>query len=91
MTKNQLVTAIARAGQTRVVERLGWVPEDAVRDWTFNSPVYLRDAEAILEAIDAAGWAVVPKEAAQALHDSAALDALTGPPATQTEPLAREP
>ena len=75
MTKDQLVAAIARA-----VERLGRVPEDAVKDWNFNSPAYLRDADAILEAIDAAGWTVVPKEAAQALHDSAALDVLTGLP-----------
>ena len=80
MTKDELVNAIARAAQARVVERLAWVPEDSVKDWDFNSPAYLRDAEAILEAIDLAGWTVVPKEAAQALHDSTALDALTGPP-----------
>ena len=80
MTKDELVHAIARAAQKRVVERLAWVPEDSAKDWDFNSPAYLRDAEAILEAIDSAGWTVVPKEAAQALHDSTALDALTGPP-----------
>ena len=82
MTKDELVNAIARAAQARVVERLAWVPEDAAKDWDFNSPAYLRDAEAILESIDAAGWTVVPKEAAQPLHDSTALDALTTHPFT---------
>ena len=82
MTKNELVNAIAEAAQARVVERLAWVPEDTAKDWDFNSPAYLRDAEAILESIDAAGWTVVPKEVAQALHDSTALDALTTHPST---------
>ena len=73
MTKDELVNAIARAAQTRLIERLAWVPEDAAKDWNFNSPSILRDAEAILEAIDAASWTVVPKETAQALNDSTAL------------------
>ena len=44
-----------------------------------RGPRYLRDAKAVLETIETAGWTVVPQEAAQALDDSAALDALTGP------------
>ena len=80
MTKDELLNAIARAAQKRIVERLAWVPEDAARDWEFNSPAYLRDADAILEAVEAAGWTVVPQEAAQALHNSTAMDALTAQP-----------
>ena len=80
MTKDELVTAIAKAAQTRVAERLAWIAADAAKDWDVNSAMYLREAEAMLETIEAAGWTVVPKEAAQALHDSTALNALTGPP-----------
>ena len=69
MTRDGLVTAIAKAAHKR----------DAPKDWESNRLAYLRDAEAILETIETAGWTVVPQEAAQALDDSAALDALTGP------------
>ena len=44
-----------------------------------NRLAYLRDAEAVLETIESAGWTVMPQEAAQALDDSAALYALTRP------------
>ena len=69
MTRDGLVTAIAKAAHKR----------DATKDWESNRLAYLRDAEAVLETIELAGWTVVPQEAAQALDDSAALDSLTGP------------
>ena len=80
MTKDELVNAIAGGAQERVEERLAWTSDDAAKDWDLNSQAYLREAKAILEGIEAAGWTVVPKEAAQALQDSTVLDALTGPP-----------
>ena len=69
MSRDGLVKAIAEAAHKR----------DATGDWESSCCAYIRDAEAILEAIEMAGWTVVPQEAAQALDDSAALDALTGP------------
>ena len=84
MTKDELVDAIARGARARVVERLAWTSDDAAKDWYLNSQAYLREANAILEEIEAAGWTIVPKEAAQALQDSTVLDALTVPPSTST-------
>ena len=69
MTRDELVEAIAKAAHKR----------DAVKDWEPNRLAYLREAEAVLETIEAAGWTVMPQEAAQALDDSAALNALTRP------------
>ena len=63
---------------------LAWTSDDAAKDWDLNSQAYPREAKAILEGIEAAGWTIVPKEAAQALQDSTVLDALTGPPSTST-------
>ena len=63
MTRDGLVTAIAEAAHKRDAVR------DAVKDWQSH----LREAEAVLETIEAEGWTVMPHEAAQALDDSAAL------------------
>ena len=69
MIRDELVEAIAKAAHKR----------DATKDWESNRLAYLRDAEAVLETIESAGWTVMPQEAAQALDDSAALYALTRP------------
>ena len=69
MTRDGLVIAIAKAAHRR----------DVTKDWESNRFAYLRDAEAVLETIETAGWTVVPQEAAQALDDSAAQNALTRP------------
>ena len=67
MTRDELVSAIAKDAQKR----------STAKDGVSVRVAYLREAEAVLESIEAAGWTVVPQEAAQALGDSAVLDALT--------------
>ena len=67
MTRDELVSAIAKDAQKRAM----------VKDSVSVRVAYLREAEAILESIEVAGWTVVPQEAAQALGDSAVLDSLT--------------
>ena len=67
MTRDELVSAIAKDAQKRAT----------VKDGVSTRVAYLREAEAVLESIEAAGWTVVPQEAAQALGDSAVLDSLT--------------
>ena len=67
MTRDELVKAIAKDAQKRAT----------VKDGASVGVAYLREAEAVLESIKAAGWTVVPQEAAQALDDSAVLDSLT--------------
>ena len=84
MTKDELVNALAKGAQARVAEQLAETSDDAAKDWDLNSQAHLREAKAILEGVEAAGWTIVPKEAAQALQDSTVLDALTGPPSTST-------
>jgi hypothetical protein len=69
MTREQLVEAIARDAQ----ERASRASDASVR------LAYRREAEAVLESIEAAGWTVVPHETAQALDDSAVLDSLARP------------
>jgi hypothetical protein len=67
MTKDELVRAIAKDAQNRA----------KVTDNSAVRLLYLREAEAVLESIEAAGWTVVPQQAAQALDDSAVLESLT--------------
>jgi hypothetical protein len=67
MTKDDLVRTIAKDAQKRAT----------VKDGVTVRIAYLREAEALLESIESAGWTVVPQKAAQALADSAALDSLT--------------
>ena len=67
MTRDELVRAIAKEAQKRAT----------VKDGVSIRVAYLREAEAVLESIEAAGWTVIPQEAAQALNDSAVLDSLT--------------
>ena len=71
MTKDDLVRTIAKDAQKRAM----------VKDGVSVRIAYLREAEALLASIASAGWTVVPKEAAQALADSAVLDSLTQPSA----------
>ena len=66
MTRDELVRAIAKDAQKRAT----------VKDGVSVRVAYLREAEAVLDSIEAAGWTVVPEETAQALDDSAVLDAL---------------
>ena len=72
MTKDELVRAIAKDAQKRAT----------VKDGVTVRIAYLREAEAVLESIESAGWTVVPQEAAQALADSAVLESLTRPSAS---------
>ena len=67
MTKDELVRAIAKDAQKRAT----------IKDGVSVRIAYLREAEAVLESIQSAGWTVVPQEAAQALADGAVLDSLT--------------
>ena len=69
MTKDELVRAIAKDAQKRAT----------IKDGVTVRIAYLREAEAVLESIESAGWTVVPQEAAQALADSAILDSLIRP------------
>jgi hypothetical protein len=66
MTRDELVEAIARAAQER----------GRLTDGANARLAYLREAEAVLESIEDAGWTVVPHEAAQALDDSTVLESL---------------
>ena len=67
MTRDELVNAIAKDAQKRAM----------VKDGVSVRVAYLREAEAVLESIEVAGWTVVPQETAQSLGDSAVLDSLT--------------
>lgn len=69
MTRDELVEAVARAAQER----------GRLTDGANLQLAYLREAKAVLESIEDAGWTVVPHEAAQALDDSAVMDALARP------------
>ena len=42
MTKDELIIVIGRVAQKRVVQRLAWVPQDAAKDWDFNSPAWVQ-------------------------------------------------
>ena len=67
MTRDELISVSAKDAQKR----------STAKDGVSVRVAYLREAEAVLESIEAAGWTVVPQEAAQALGYSAVLDALT--------------
>ena len=69
LTKDDLIRAIAKDAQKRA----------AIEEGVTVRLGYLREAEAVLKSIEAAGWTVVPQEAAQALDDSAVLDSLVRP------------
>jgi hypothetical protein len=75
MTKDELVRAIAKDVQKRAT----------IKDGITVRIAYLREAEAILESIESAGWTVVPHEAAQTLTDSTLVDSPTGPSVQSAE------